>query len=142
MHKHWIQIVTTMICLAFFVFLAVGSGDQDQKTSEVKKEEAAIQISAKQLYADYDSNEVAADEKYKGKILEVSGTVNDIAKDITDTIYVTLKGAEYFGDVQCFFSNEFTKEAAKLSKGQQLTVKGECDGKMMNVLLKGCVIVK
>jgi hypothetical protein len=70
----------------------------------------------------------------------VPGKITTIDRDIMDKIYITLKGDEYFGDVQCFFAEDHTKTASKLSKGQRITVKGKCEGKMMNILLKGCII--
>jgi hypothetical protein len=57
-----------------------------------------------------------------------------------DTIYVTLKTNDLIGSVQCFFSDKYAGEAAQLRKGQKITVKGRCDGKFMNVLVKGCVL--
>jgi hypothetical protein len=111
-------------------------------TEPVIQSQPAITITSKQLYQEYNDNEVAADLKYKEKILLVNGTVDNIAKDITDNIYVTLSGNEFIGDVQCFFSEAHTNEAAQLKKGMKITIKGKCDGKMMNILLRGCSIVE
>lgn len=127
--------------VATFLVLAVASTDEKQKEKEVAETEAttpAITVSPDQLYADYEANEVAADLKYKDKVLIVTGTVNDIAKDITDEIYVTINTGEMFGSIQCFFATSHTNEAAGLKKGQTITIKGKCEGKMMNVLLRGC----
>jgi uncharacterized protein (DUF1330 family) len=130
------------IC-GFFV-LAVASSDDKKTEKEVAEKEAAqpaVQVTAKQLYADYDANEVAADQKYKDKVLIVSGTVNDIAKDFTDGIFVIVKGDEMAGDIQCFFSKDHTDEAAKLKKEQTISIKGNCEGKsMLNVILRGCTV--
>jgi len=137
--KHLLSITT--VC-TFFI-LAIASSDDKKIEKEVSEQEAtqpAIQVSATQLYADYEANEIAADQKYKGKVLVVSGTIGDIAKDIADDIYVTLKGDDVIGDVQCFFSEAHTSTAAQLQKGQKITVKGKCDGKMMNVILRGCSV--
>ncbi len=124
------------------IFIAIAYGSEDEKTTEkaIAAEKPAFSVSSKKLYADYDANGVAADEKYKDKVIRVTGKVTTIDRDIMDKIYVTLKGDEYFGDVQCFFAEDHTKTASKLSKGQRITVKGKCEGKMMNVLLKGCII--
>ena len=137
--KHLLSITT--VCI--FFILAIASSDDKKIEKEVSEQEAnqpAIQVSATQLYADYEANEIAADQKYKGKVLVVSGTIGDIAKDIADDIYVTLKGDDVIGDVQCFFSEAHTSTAAQLQKGQKITVKGKCDGKMMNVILRGCSV--
>ena len=123
-----------------FLFLAFGSDDEKTTENAIVNEQPDIEVSAQQLYADYEANGVAADQRYKGKVLRVTGYVNNIDRDIMDKIYVTLKGDQYIGDIQCFFAEGHANTAAQLQKGQQITVKGKCDGKLMNVLLKGCVI--
>lgn len=97
----------------------------------------AARVSARQLFADYDANEVAADDKYKDKVLVVSGTISDIGKDIVDTMYVTLE-TDGFMNVQCMFADEHKSQLASASKGQSVNIKGKCEGKMGNVLLRGC----
>ena len=130
----------SVIGLLVFLIIAIGSTDEASVEKDVSSQSASYRISSQQLYADYKANEVAADQKYKSKILEISGEIDNIAKDITDTIYITLKGDKYIGSVQCFFSKNHENQAASLSKGQYVTVKGKCDGKMMNILLRGCAL--
>ena len=134
--KHVLSTAT----IAIFVVLAIASSSDKKIESDISTTTPAISISARQLYKEYEDNEVAADQKYKNKILSVGGTVDNIGKDITDNIYVTLKGSEFIGSVQCFFGENHVNEAARLSKGMKITVKGKCDGKMMNILLRGCSI--
>jgi uncharacterized protein (DUF1330 family) len=132
--------ILSSLAVAFFLFLAIGSESEKSVQKDVTTQSPSIRISAKQLYADYEANGVAADQKYKGRILEVNGTIDTIDKDIMDTIFVTLKGDEYIGYVQCMFSKEYAGRAASLRKGQTVTIKGKCDGKLMNVILRGCVL--
>ncbi|MSP70484.1 MAG: hypothetical protein EXR20_09440 [Bacteroidetes bacterium] len=135
--KHLLSATT----VAVFLVLAVASLDNKQTEKEVAETEAntpAIEVSPQQLYSDWEANEVSADLKYKGKVLIVKGKVNTIGKDIMDDIYVTLNTGKTFGEVQCSFSDNHTNEAAGLKKGQTITIKGKCDGKMMNILLSGC----
>lgn len=128
----------SLTVLVMFLIIAIGSTDDTAIEKDVSSQYVEEVITSQQLYNAYDANEVAADQKYKGKILLVSGEIEDIAKDITDTIYITLKGGEYIGSVQCFFSKSYENKAASLSKRQHVTIKGKCDGKMMNILLRGC----
>jgi hypothetical protein len=132
--------LVSAIALAGFLFIAFGSIDESVTENEISTQEPEMRVSARQLYADYEANGVAADEKYKGKVLQVTGVINDIDRDIMDNIYVTLKGDQYFGDIQCFFAESHLGTASQLSKGQKITVKGLCDGKLMNVMLKGCIV--
>jgi hypothetical protein len=114
------------------------------KTAVVTPSQPAIQVTAVKLAADYKANEVAADAKYKNNAVEVSGLVTTIGKDILDTPYIALSdGEEYsFTSVQCMFSKGDESQLATVSKGDRVTLKGEVSGKLGNVLLKGCSIIK
>lgn len=100
-----------------------------------------LTVSATTLFQDYKANEVAADQKYKGKILRVSGTIDNIGKDILDNMYVSLKVGQYsILGVQCFFADSHKSKLVSLRKEQQLTVVGRCDGKFGNIPIKDCLI--
>jgi len=97
-----------------------------------------IEITAAQLYAEYEANEIAADQKYKNKMLKVTGVLSSISKDILGSPYIVLTGGgeyEVWG-VQCTFSSAYEPQLAKLTKGQQVTVTGKCKGYLINVLLE------
>jgi tRNA_anti-like len=103
----------------------------------------ASAISAVDMVSHYDANEIAADQAFKGKKVAVKGTVGNIAKDVTGTMYVTLEGPDdTFRDVQCFFADSDANVLASLSPGQRLIVQCRCDGLFMNVLLKECEVLE
>lgn len=110
--------------------------EKEARAEEIKKNT----ISASNLTATYEANEVAADNKFKGKTFYVSGIVTDIKKDILDNVYVVLKGDDMFRDVQCFFEHE--EIAAQMQKGMKVTFKGRCNGLMINVLMRDCEFVQ
>ena len=115
---------------------------QAQKDSIAKAEQEEIKkntITASQLIAEYEANEVSADANFKGKTFYVSGTVVDIKKDVLNHIYVTLKTDNIIRKVQCYFEDAET--AGKLSKDMTVTFMGKCDGLMMNVLMKDCKLI-
>jgi hypothetical protein len=109
------------------------------QAAQEAKERADQTIKAPELVSVYQENEVKADKAFKGKTFYVTGTIEDIKKDITDDIYVTLEGDGVLRQVQCYFDNEDI--AADFRKGQRVTFKGKCDGLMMNVLMKDCTLV-
>ena len=88
----------------------------------------AIAITAEDLYAAYDANEIAADKLYKGKKLRITGTVVDIGKDIRDNAYITLYTGRYAFSIQCYFKGNQLDAIAMLEKDQVVTVVGLCDG--------------
>lgn len=129
-------VVTTLVVA---LILSVASGKEDKEVEkEVSKASAVATLSAADLHSEYQANEVAADEKYKGKVVVITGTVDSIGKDIADTPYVTLSAGQ-FEHVQCMFSKDRAGELAKVSKGQQARLKGKVQGKMMFVILRGCM---
>lgn len=148
-------IIALLFCVVIISALA-GNGDtssdakptsQESSTvqSSAKKEETAIEISAFDLWAAYDENEVNADNLYGSKILSVTGSVTEIGKDIvTDTPYVLLKAGDTYGiySVQCYFQN--TMEADKLvslKDGDTITLTGKCTGRTLNVILSNCSLI-
>ncbi len=130
--------IASFIILAAFLVLAVGSTDTDTDTQKVQSQAPSYTLSANQLYNEYDSNEVAADSRYKGKVVVVTGTVQDIGKDIMDDAYIVIGGDGFLDGVQCTFTKGSQSSVARLSKGQQVRVKGEVAGKMGHVLVKKC----
>jgi len=132
--------IASLVGIVVFFILAAGSRDTDKDTQKVQTQAARYTVSANQLYSEYNSNEVAADAKYKGKIVIVSGTIQDIGKDIMDNAYIVIGGSGFLDGVQCTFSKGEESSVARLSKGQQVTVKGEVAGKWGNVLVRNASI--
>jgi hypothetical protein len=101
----------------------------------------AITISANVLYHAYDANEVAADEKYKGKSVKITGKVQSIGKDILGSPYVVIGGSGMLDGVQCVFATSETSPLASLSKGQTVTISGTVSGKMVQPMVSDCKLL-
>ena len=103
-----------------------------------------MKVTAMQIINDYKDNGVAADAKYKNKLVEVSGVVDTIDKDILDTPYIALESYEYaiVDRIQCMFSKSDEVQLATVAKGQQITLRGNVEGKLGNVIIRDCQIVK
>jgi hypothetical protein len=137
-----IRSLASVVLLGLMVLLALGSGKTpEQESKSVKSESPAIEVAAPKLFADYNANEIAADDKYKGRVLVVSGTVEDLGKDIMDQMYLTLKTDDVIKSVQAFFAAEHKSRLASMKKGDSVRVKCRCDGKFGNVILKDCSLM-
>jgi len=117
--------------------MALASGDKPERN--VKD---LPRVPAAQLYAEYASNEVAADNKYKGKTIIVTGMVEKIGKDLTDDTYVALATGQMIFSVQCFFDAGHEAELAKVAIGNMVALTCDVRGKMANILLKDCEFTK
>tara|TARA_B100001059_G_scaffold143824_1_gene143735 strand:+ start:1464 stop:1865 length:402 start_codon:yes stop_codon:yes gene_type:complete len=127
----------TLLSIFFFSVLGVASLEDDAPLID-SNTNPVLTVNSKNLYNDYNNNEISADDKYKGKIIQVKGTIRDIGNDIMDEAYITLIGDEFFGDVQCFFSDK--SYLIDVKKGQNITVVGYCDGLFLNVIMKNCIV--
>lgn len=119
--------------------------EERKKVVELKRQnEIQVQknntISARNLYARYEANEVRADESFKNKTFYVTGIVEEIKKDFMGDIYVTLKTGQMFSYVNCYFDDK--KVAAKLKKRQRVTFRGKCKGMVVTlVTMEDCEMV-
>ena len=104
---------------------------------------AVIHINVFELRAEYEENEVAADEKFEDKIIYVNGVIDNIGKDVLDTPYITLDDGTIINSVQCMFEKTDESIVADLKMGQEVTVRGECAGEIIfgNILLRGSSIL-
>jgi len=90
------------------------------------------EVTANQLYRAYNTNEISADDKYKGKKLAVTGRISDI-REVLGSINVDLKTGDGIGwtKVSCTMKNRDI--VSKLRKGQKITIVGICEGLTLNI---------
>lgn len=96
---------------------------------------ASYRLTAEQLYNEYSSAEAAAEQKYGGNVIEVSGIVADVQKTAHVT-NVLLAAGGATGGVNCSMQNR-----AGVAIGKPITVKGRCTGFLMDVTLVDAVVV-
>jgi len=60
-------------------------------TPEQLAERPTVQVTAREMFSDYQGNEVRANAKYQGKNVVVSGTVSKVSADIMDEPVVDLE---------------------------------------------------
>jgi hypothetical protein len=93
-----------------------------------------------ELIASYKSNEIAADEYFKNRLVVVSGRAKSISRGITGGAYVTFDG-EGFRDVQCMFNKEAEWSLVSLRAGQSVSIRGRCSGLLVNVMVSECEVL-
>jgi hypothetical protein len=106
--------------------------------------ETATPVQIGTLLSEYKDNEVRADGKFKGMLIQVTGKVGNIKKGLMGGMYVIVGTGKTFEhpSVQCDLNQDNAAAAANLSKGQTVTVEGRVNGLMGNVFVKDCDIVR
>ena len=102
---------------------------------EIADKEPELVVSAAQMVADYEESESAGDEKYKGKVVLVTGVISTIYRGILQTPYVELEAG-----VRCNFSDNEDAVMLKLVEGQTVSMKGQGDRLLLGVELRGCTV--
>lgn len=103
------------------VLLACKSGEpskEEQAKEQQKALASAISISAVDLHAAYHANEVAADERYKGKVLLIAGRISSINKDAFDNMVISLDTKQMLQEIHATMKDEAKASVASLAKGQ------------------------
>jgi hypothetical protein len=116
--------------------------------AEADRQARTVVVTAANVLADFQKDPDAADEKYAGKYLELTGVVERTGRGRNDSPFVVLHAGDENAKlkIECFF--EYLPDAAaearyrRLAKGQTVTVRGEYDGQVSNVRLRECVLVK
>lgn len=96
-------------------------------------------VSANDIFNEFESDEVKALSKYENKIIEVTGKVLSVKNNEFDS-NITLEAEDaMIGGVNCSFKFKQEKE---IKKGSTVTIKGQCQGFLMDVILNNCQLIK
>ena len=115
-------------------------GEEEREAERVdraKTEQPAYTIYAGDIAQEYRDNEVAADDKYKGKIIEVWGTVDRITTGtFDDDIIIYLDN-----DVRLRIAEGYKERVIELMPGDEMRVRGECNGNLVGYVSIRSVII-
>lgn len=130
-------IIITLILIAGG--LAGGAYLFNKPRQSVMDIEPAYRLSASTLVSEFEQDEAKSNEKYLGKVIEVTGIVDASNIDEKGILSITLRGGDLAG-VGCQFENSKNSKSNKLTTGQSVIVKGICTGILIDVVLVDCVI--
>lgn len=119
---------------------------QAQAQAEADRKARTVAVNAADLLAEFKADPDAADKKYDGKYLELTGTVERTGRG-KEGVFVVLHGGDEAAKVkiECFFDyadRNLEGRLLRLPKGQTITVRGEYDGQVSNVQVRECELVK
>lgn len=109
---------------------------EQQVAESVQLEE----ITARDLYAQFKGNEIAADQKYDGKEIIVTGVIENFTVALGSNS-VTLATGDLLGGVQCLLDDTEDAKAASLSKGSNVRLQGKVSGYLLGVTMSDCRIL-
>lgn len=146
-----------MKIFVFFIILAIAGGGfayymYNKPHENIKNKKADIEITANELIADFEADEASAKEKYKDKLLQVSGAIEGInrSNDGGLTLLFLNEGAS-MGNVKAGIQSVSAEKAKNLKAGDEVTVKGRFTGSdkmdemgisMIDIQLSRCIVIE
>lgn len=102
---------------------------------DILEKEPDFRVTAAQIVADYNESESVADDRYKGKVIVVTGVISEVYRGFLYTPYVELEAG-----VRCSFSDNEDPVMLTLATGQTVSMKGQGDRLLFGVELRGCTV--
>ena len=134
-----ITLISGLIALSIGIYAWI---EFNRGHTSLNEAAADFTLTAAELYAAYDMNEVDADQQYAGKIIELEGTVDRIENPTESIVNVLLNaGDDKMGGVLCSFENLQAKHLDRVEEGVKIKLRGKCAGFLMDVSLQRCVII-
>lgn len=105
------------------------SEDEARQTEQgIASAPIEVRVSAVQLYDDYVANKLAANQKYDGKVLLVTGIIEDLGGGNDKAFYLDLATSDFtLVPIRCHFAQSHLDDLTSLSKGDRVTLRGKGD---------------
>ena len=107
----------------------------------------APKVKAGDLLKEYGTNAIGADNKYKGKRLQVTGKFQSVNRMLGVGYIVQLTGEDTdelnTAFIQCTVHESAKEDVGKMQPGQIVTLEGTCDGMLIpgQLKLSQCTVV-
>lgn len=140
--KHPILTVILALVLIGIIGSMAGSGKGGSKTSQSSPTPAPVaeKITAKQLADDFDDNQVAAENKWEGKLVEFSAKITNITDSGISFANVASKDFS-LAQISCHTKNK--EQLLTIKNGQTVTVRGIVGKQTIGIIdVNDCVVVE
>lgn len=133
-----IKILLPLLLIIVVILVWIAYSMYHKPHADFTNMKPAHTITASQLYQEYDDNEEIANEKFLGKVIQVSGIVKSIKRS-EGTANVYLNTGSMLGDINCAFME--IAEVKDLREGDSVSIRGLCSGKLMDISLERCIVL-
>lgn len=119
----------------------VEQGEPSGQPEQAVDESPAFELSADEFGAAYEDDSEAANAKYAGKVILITGVVSDSGTDASGNPYIVVgEGPSLLSGVQCMFTPDDEDQLSTLKKGETVSVQGKAENYVVIPLLSGCSI--
>jgi hypothetical protein len=138
--KLYVKIALGAVLLIALVSILTALILFNKKSPDLAKVKPDYSVTSVDLQKSFDDNEKLASAKYINKIIEVTGKISSINPPQNNIISLSLATENDLSSINCIFALSTDPEVLNL--GNTVTIRGECSGFLMDVLMKNCIIVE
>lgn len=136
------KVIVIGVLLAILLGGLIAYKTYNKPHSDMSSIKVDAKMSASELYNSYESSESAADEKYLGKIIQITGEINDVNIENNRVESLSLETGDMISSVTCLLDEVNTDHRQNFKKGEKITLNCVCTGKLMDIELNRCVEIK
>lgn len=137
------RIAAVFFLVAVVVGVTFGFYQFYKVAPDLTKVKPSFVLTSSELYSAFETDEKSANTEYIGKVLEVSGKVAQVEfGSIDSSLNIVLREDDQFSGVICTFSRNMRQSAASVNIGDKVSIRGECSGMLLDVLLNNCALMK
>jgi len=140
--KTWIKIVLGLAVIGIIGAVMGYIFIYNKPHPDYEHLKADFTLQAQVLFDEFVTDNMAANQKYNGKMVELTGPITrmEITDSLTTAVFVFRQGD--FGDegIRCTVLPKFTEMAQNLQPGSVIKIKGYCTGYTGDVIFEQCSI--
>lgn len=125
--------------------VSLGIQDSAAESSAAQSSSSALSVTAGQMIDDYNSNTFSADQKYKGKSVQVTGSIYSIEStdDGGALVKLTRDNEDIWEDIWCYvYDSAELQKVAELVAEQTATIEGICEGDDFFIEMSNCKVIQ
>jgi hypothetical protein len=134
--KPYVKIALLVVMLIAISGILAGLMLYNKKHTDTSKAKPDYVLTATVLQKEFEDNEKTASVKYINRIIEVSGSISSVTKSDSSNVNISLKTGSDLSAVSCTFTAN--TDASLFKIGDDIVLRGECEGYLMDVQLKNC----
>jgi hypothetical protein len=130
-----------LFVVAFIVLSGILAGIYmfNLKHTDMAKAKPDFVLTATELQKAFENDETNASKKFINKIVEVSGRISLVKPSENNVISISLETGSDLSSVICTLPA--VTDPSRFKAGQELTIRGECSGFLMDVLMNNCAAI-
>ena len=133
--------VLLAVVLLVFAAGSIAFWQYQKPARNLTRETADLTISASELLQKFTGNEAEANKLYLDKIIQVKGVLKAVSRGADGSLSLSLEAGSEMSGITCEVPAANIPEGLNLQTGREITIKGQCTGFLMDVVLVKCVIL-